>query len=274
VNAQDLRSRLQRHYIKPGQELAGGVFLPEVQSPGSYRRCDAIYVGFYRSRGTYIDGHEIKVSRSDWLHELDQIDKAEWWFSHTHRWWLVVPDLTVAKPEELPPGWGLMVVNPRTKVRLDVVVRAELREAGIDMELLLEVVKKQDTMRSQDLKAERLERQKLIRDGIAQGVAEREERPEGDAKRTLNRLQQLTGIHLPGGDWDVTDLHGEKLEWHSMEDLAEALNAFCRMHVDALQPVKELEVRASRAKQDLRRVIEETTRLLDRLDKKEERVGA
>ena len=128
----ELRSRLKRHYIKPGQDLAGGVFLPEVQSPGSYRRCDAIYVGFTRSRGTYIEGHEIKVSRSDWLHELDQVDKAEWWFRHTHRWWLVVPDLTIAKAEELPSGWGLMTVNPRTKVRLDVVVRAEVREAEVD----------------------------------------------------------------------------------------------------------------------------------------------
>ncbi len=218
--------------------------------------------------------NEIKISRSDWLHELDQIDKAEWWFSHTHRWWLVVPDLTVAKPEELPPGWGLMVVNPRTKVRMDVVVRAELREAEIDMDLLLEVVKKQDTMRSQDLKAERLERMKLIGEGITKGLAEREERPEGDAKRTLNRLQQLTGIHLPGGDIYAHGLHGEKLEWGSLEDSAEALNAFCRSYGDAGRPVKELEGRASRAKQDLRRMIEETTRFLERLDAKEERVGA
>lgn len=266
MNALELRDRLKRHYIKPGQELAGGTFLPEVQSPGSCRRCDAVYVGFTRSRGTHIEGHEIKVSRSDWLHELDQIDKAEWWFRHTHRWWLVVPDLTVAKPEELPPGWGMMVVNPRTKVRLDVVVKTELRVAEIDMELLLEVVKKQDTLRTQDRKEELAGRVASIRDGIAQALAERDEQPEKDAKRTLNRLQEMTGIHLPGGDWQAAD--GERLKWTSLEDTAETLNAFFASYPDLLRPVKELEARASRAKGDLRRIIDETTRVLDKWEEK------
>ncbi len=260
MSAIELRDRLRRHYIKPGQELAGGTFLPEVQSPGSYRRCDAVYVGFTKSRGTYIEGHELKVSRSDWLHELDQIEKAEWWFRHTHRWWLVVPDLTVAKAEELPPGWGLMIVNPRTKVRLDVVAKAEVRDAEVDFDLLLELVKKENTLRAQDRTTELKHRLEAIRDGIANAVAEREERPEREALQTLNRLQEITGIHFPGGNWRSKD--GKELPWVRLENAGEALKVFCSEYTERLQAMETLEGRAAQAKRDLRRIVEEVTRTL------------
>jgi len=89
MNTSELLARLRRHYIKPGTPLPGGAFLSEVQTPRDVfpqRRVDALYIGFTQSRGNLLDGHELKVSRSDWLHELDQFNKADWWFSHTHRW--------------------------------------------------------------------------------------------------------------------------------------------------------------------------------------------
>lgn len=130
MKAPELLSRLQRHYIKPGDTLAGGVFLPEVtHGSAGGRRVDALYVGFTSSRGHHLIGHELKVSRADWLHELDQIDKAETWASQCHAWNLVVPDIDVARPEELPHGWGLLTVDPRTKTRLKVIERPTLHPA-------------------------------------------------------------------------------------------------------------------------------------------------
>lgn len=58
-----------------------------------------------RCRYRRLIGHEIKVSRSDWLVELRNPDKAQAWKQHCDQWWLVAPK-HVARIEELPPGWG------------------------------------------------------------------------------------------------------------------------------------------------------------------------
>lgn len=55
-----------------------------------------------------LHGHEVKVQRSDWLRELRDPTKADAWRRYCDRWWLVATP-GVAKPEEIPDGWGLIV---------------------------------------------------------------------------------------------------------------------------------------------------------------------
>lgn len=153
----ELLDRLQRHYIKPGDALPGGIFVPEV-THGSYggRRVDALYVGFTSSRGHHLVGHEIKVSRSDWLHELKSIDKAETWASQCHAWYLVTANPTIARVEELPHGWGLMTVDPKTKTRLHIVERALVHpDRQPDWLTMHSVLKRLDTLRDVNLRAAR-----------------------------------------------------------------------------------------------------------------------
>ena len=127
---EDLLGRLRRHYIKPGQAFAGGVFVPECGVNGTdrpQRRCDALYVGFTATSGRLLVGHEVKASRSDWLHEIDQPDKAGQWADQCHEWWVVAAP-GVVQIGELPHGWGLMEPG-RSKTRMAVKVKAE-RHAG------------------------------------------------------------------------------------------------------------------------------------------------
>lgn len=84
-----------------------------------------------------LHGHEIKVSRSDWLVELRDPSKAEAWKQYCDRWWLVAPR-DIVKPEELPEGWGLLVpagknlrtvvtaplLSPAVKPPLPMIMRA------------------------------------------------------------------------------------------------------------------------------------------------------
>lgn len=56
-----------------------------------------------------LHGHEVKVSRSDFLAELRDPRKAEAFRPYMHYWWLVVSDKSILDPRELPKGWGLMV---------------------------------------------------------------------------------------------------------------------------------------------------------------------
>jgi hypothetical protein len=153
MTSNELLERLRRHYIKPGP-FPGGTFIHEVGANGSHtsRRCDAIYVGFTASSGKTLVGHELKVSRADWLHELDQPYKAEAWANQCHAWYVVAPDITIVRPEDLPHGWGLLVVNPRSKVRMDVVVKAQVDEDRIPAWWAVRsVLARLDTLREADI---------------------------------------------------------------------------------------------------------------------------
>lgn len=82
-------------------------------------------------------GHEVKVSRSDWLTELDDPSKGAW-RRFTHHWWLVVPDAAIVKPGELPDGWGLLAIGAGGKLRSKVTApRLNPEPLPLDMSITL-----------------------------------------------------------------------------------------------------------------------------------------
>lgn len=67
------------------------------------------YPGIPYGSALALHGHEVKVSRADWLTELRDLSKAEAFKRYLHHWWLVVSDAEIVKPGELPHDWGLLV---------------------------------------------------------------------------------------------------------------------------------------------------------------------
>lgn len=55
-----------------------------------------------------IHGFEVKVSRSDWLTELADPEKALAWSRYCHYFWVVAADKSIVR-DDLPAGWGLLV---------------------------------------------------------------------------------------------------------------------------------------------------------------------
>lgn len=76
-----------------------------------------LWPGYPAGKTLALHGHEVKVSRSDWLTELKDPSKAEAFRPYMHHWWLVVSDAKIVKPGELPPLWGLMALQG-TKLRV------------------------------------------------------------------------------------------------------------------------------------------------------------
>lgn len=77
---------------------------------GPLRTADALVVDLWPSSGNLIHGFEVKVSRSDWLTELKDPEKAEAFKPYVDHWWLAVPDASIVR-DDLPDGWGLMTVG-------------------------------------------------------------------------------------------------------------------------------------------------------------------
>jgi hypothetical protein len=85
------------------------------------RTCDAIAMSLWPSRGLELHGFEIKCSRGDWLSEMRRPDKADKMFKYFDRWWLAVSDASVVNDYEVPPTWGLIVMD---KIKVNAPILA------------------------------------------------------------------------------------------------------------------------------------------------------
>ena len=74
-------------------------------------RADAIAMHLWPSKGMELIGYEVKTSRSDWLRELKQPDKATPIKRFCDRWYLIVSDKNIVKEGELPDDWGLKCIE-------------------------------------------------------------------------------------------------------------------------------------------------------------------
>lgn len=108
MNAHDVRLALATRYQPPEWCL----FFEVSNDTGTSRRryADAVAMSIWPSRGYAIHGHEIKVSRSDFIAEMRDPTKADEVGRYCDFWWLVTPAKLVAV-EELPETWGLLEVT-------------------------------------------------------------------------------------------------------------------------------------------------------------------
>lgn len=109
MTAADVRDSLATRW--PDSEY---LVIPEAPQDAARarRKIDLLVVSLWQSRGYQLDAVEIKVSMSDWKRELDNPAKADWWWSHSHRFWLAVPAAMVPKVQpDLPETWGLLACD-------------------------------------------------------------------------------------------------------------------------------------------------------------------
>lgn len=208
-----LLALLQRHYIKPSQPLPGGVFLHEVGGNGSWgasSRADALYIGFTSSSGRILIGHELKVSRADWLNELNKPGKADQWADQCHAWYLVVSDPAIVKDGELPPGWGLMSPG-RSKTRMTIHTAAAVKPNHTpSWDAMRSIVARYDTLREKEIRetvAKRAEqvdadREKLIAREVERRIREAPE--SGQAARRIKLIEKIIGAQIDWSDYDWT----------------------------------------------------------------------
>ena len=94
-----------------GDQWVFATHVPDAAGFSGSRTADAVAMNMWSSKGRELHGHEVKVSRADWLRELRQPDKAQAVAKYMDRWWLVVPDPAIVRDGELPDSWGMLVVT-------------------------------------------------------------------------------------------------------------------------------------------------------------------
>jgi hypothetical protein len=199
----ELLARLKRHYIKPGDAMPGGLFLPEVthteEQAYTGQRVDALYVGFFASRGHQMIGHELKISRADWLHELDNPGKSESWSSNCHGYILVLADASIIRDEhEVPQDWGIMVPG-KSKTRMEILRSPVIHpERTPSWGTMHSVLKRIDTLNREELRIAQAEGNApkiaaAVKDAerMAKWDVERLTRERDEARTALATLEQI-----------------------------------------------------------------------------------
>lgn len=177
---------LEQKYSKPAW-----AFFRQVRNKTGYadkvRTADAVAVSLWPSRGLEFHGFEIKASRSDWLTELRNPDKAEAVAKYCDQWWLVTTKESYVEPGELPPSWGWMVAEGR---KLHVKEKAgQLSAAQLDREFVVSL------LRCAHQEIEESKQGMIHRSEIAEQIKEAEQQGRHLAKielsRDLRRIEQL-----------------------------------------------------------------------------------
>jgi hypothetical protein len=208
------------------------ILVEEVTAPGSNRRIDLVRIGLWQSRGHQITAYELKVSRSDWLRELEDPAKAEAWWRFCHQFYIVAPP-GVVDPEELPEGWGLMVPptgRSRTK-KFRVVVKAEVRQPQVTPALVAAIVSRaNNTMlaRIDALNSEHRERMTTALHEVRQEQGRRALSHEDRERLSLlEALERGLGVKLSEYAWT----HNPELREVTPRELSQALVDYVRDHI-------------------------------------------
>lgn len=76
------------------------------------RRADCLALNTIESRNYKLVGFEFKASRSDWLEEKRNHEKADFFVQLCDEWYIVAGRRGIINEKELPPGWGLFELKP------------------------------------------------------------------------------------------------------------------------------------------------------------------
>lgn len=125
ITAVELAQALRLRYPLEKGWLVMTEATPPVQRGKTARRFDVVVISLWKSMGLHVHGYEIKVSRSDWLRELENPEKANMLRQYCTAFWAVAPRGLIAQTE-MPVGWGLLEGTRNAKgVQLRKAIQAQ-----------------------------------------------------------------------------------------------------------------------------------------------------
>lgn len=256
MTSKDIKNALFAYFRPP--EWAGFDELRDGTGMACLRSFDFWAINCYPSTGHRTVGIEIKISRSDFLRELNKPAKRESIEAYAMETYFACP-LGILKPDELPEKWGLITVSEKgARIAKRAVQRDNIT---FDLNFLASVCRRSAEIvaskeglerRQAELKADIAESEKYLRDKWDEYLKDHEELLIHTAK--AKAVEELIGDGID----ELRRLMDKELGWaNGNRDIAQRLVAFYR-HVKA---GKHVENQLKNVKNTLERTLNELNKL-------------
>jgi len=193
MNSSALKNAIRERFCQP--EYAT-FFEVANKTGGASRYADAIAMNLFPSRGLELHGFEIKVSRSDWLNELKNPEKAEEIAKFCERWWIVCTENVVVR-EELPPTWGLLVFKDG-KLR-QIIAAPKLKAQPLTKSFIAALLRRANELDATQLNVEvekRVAQIKLDYENRLQRELDFRTRKQAEILKRTAEIKEICGIDL------------------------------------------------------------------------------
>ncbi len=130
ITAETIKALIARRYdsFQNGGQFCTFFELRSETGGGAAGAIDAFVMNVWTSKNYERLAFEIKVSRNDLMHELNNPDKRQWAFDISNEFWFVCAP-GICTVDEIPENCGLMMVSKNGK-KLMTKKRAQYREAS------------------------------------------------------------------------------------------------------------------------------------------------
>lgn len=228
LSAHDLAVAIGQRYEAPEWRLESEVTLGD-------RRLDLVALNMWSSRAHRIVGFELKVSRGDWLRELDAFQKSEEWVAVVDAFYVVTPPKLV-RDDELPAGWGLLeLAGNRMMTKRHATVREGCRT--IPREVAARFIGR---LALSDAGAQREAEYRARRDVQAEAEARVKVMHENERENDRNELRTLRAER----EELFAALNLSPRDWQAHKSALMAAGIFCAAQSDTVGLRQRLEVNA------------------------------
>lgn len=135
----DLRAAMMKKYSGDGYAILWEV--GNATGGHCHRHADALVMSLWPSRGLTLQGFELKCSRTDWLKELKDPEKADAIARYCHGWSVVVTDQKIIQPGELPATWGLWTLDENGELKLVKMATENQHQVPLDWRFMAAVLR-------------------------------------------------------------------------------------------------------------------------------------
>ncbi len=209
MRSSEIKALMRKRYCAPEWALAFEV--SDATGGGLERRhADAVAMNLWPSRGLGVHGFEIKISKSDWLRELQNPRKAEAVSKYCDFWWIVAPE-GVVNETAIPDTWGLIVVK---KGKLFTAKQAPQRTPEpITKDFMASLFRRTSAVDDDDVEA-------IVRLRVAAADAQREKDFE---TRVQARLYKYEGLERSIDEFEKNSGINIREFSHRSDDLGKAV---------------------------------------------------
>jgi hypothetical protein len=201
-----LYDALKERYPAPEYAL----FFEVANGVGAHRRryADALAMSLFPSRGLDLHGFEVKTDRGDWRRELKDPEKADEIAAYCDFWWVVLPNLEIAKLDEVPRPWGVLVLEENGRTLRQAKRATELDAKPLDRAFVACILR-----RAHESMERSVTKRKAVESAYQKGVREGEGRAQTDVsvakgearnlEASIKRFEERSGLQLNaynGGD--------------------------------------------------------------------------